>query len=134
MRGDLSNPNCASREVFEHVMGRWGGLILRALLRDRLLRFAALRASVGGISEKMLAQSLKQLERDGLVQRVSYNEIPPRVEYSMTPLGSRVAARIVGVCEVIEEETLAITKNQASFDKADQRRPWQTARVPVSRD
>jgi len=125
LRGDLSNPNCASREVFEHVMGRWGGLVLRALLTKRLLRFAELRDHVRGISEKMLAQTLRHLERDGLVNRLSYNEIPPKVEYSLTPIGKRISLKIGAVCKAIEAETLHIQQQQKAFDRKDHQRPWQ---------
>jgi DNA-binding HxlR family transcriptional regulator len=77
-----------SREVLKHVTSRWGVLILVAL-RDGTHRFSDLRRKMGGVSEKMLAQSLQALEQDGFINRVSYPVVPPHVEYSLTPLGSR---------------------------------------------
>lgn len=124
-RGDLSNPNCASREVFEHIMGRWGGLLLRALLKERILRFAELRDSVRGISEKVLSQTLKNFERDGLVIRKSFGEVPPRVEYSLTEIGSALGRKIKSICELIEDETFSISQAQKRFDETDRPKPWQ---------
>ena len=77
---------CPTRAVLDHVMSRWGVLVLSALA-DGELRWGALRRIVPGISEKMLSQTLKSLERDGLVTRTQYAEIPPRVEYELTETG-----------------------------------------------
>src|SRR5690349_14163507 len=93
MRGDLSAPACPSRGVLDHVTSRWGVLALVALL-DGTHRFSELRRKVGGVSEKMLAQTLRTLEADGFVLREMYPEIPPRVEYSLTALGREVADRV----------------------------------------
>lgn len=86
--GNLFAEQCPSREVLKHVTSRWGVLILVAL-RDGTHRFSDLRRKMGGVSEKMLAQSLQALEQDGFINRVSYPVVPPHVEYSLTQLGSR---------------------------------------------
>lgn len=93
-RGDVYSPDCPSRAVLDHLFSRWGGLVMMAL-QERTYRFRELSRKVGGVSEKMLAQTLSQLEDDGFVKRVAYPEIPPRVEYSLTPMG-REAAAIMG--------------------------------------
>lgn len=78
--GNLFAEQCPSREVLKHVTSRWGVLILVAL-RDGTHRFSDLRRKMGGVSEKMLAQSLQALEQDGFLNRVSYPVVPPHVEF-----------------------------------------------------
>ena len=87
---DVFDQNCPSRGVLDHVTSRWGVLILDAL-RERPYRFNELRRRIGGVSEKMLAQTLQTLERDGFVLRDAHPVIPPRVDYSLTPLGRQAA-------------------------------------------
>ncbi len=82
---------CPSRVVLDHVTSKWGVLVLIALA-DRTLRWGELRRAVEGISEKMLAQTLKTFEADGLVTREALPVIPPHVEYSLTPLGNELVA------------------------------------------
>jgi DNA-binding HxlR family transcriptional regulator len=82
---------CPSRVVLDHVTSKWGVLVLVAL-SDRTRRWGELRRSVEGISEKMLAQTLKTFERDGLVSRVARPVIPPHVEYSLTDRGDELVA------------------------------------------
>ncbi|PPK20266.1 transcriptional regulator, partial [Klebsiella pneumoniae] len=83
---------CPSREVLKHVTSRWGVLILVAL-REGTHRFSDLRRKIGGVSEKMLAQSLQALEQDGFLNRIAYPVVPPHVEYSLTPLGEQGGER-----------------------------------------
>lgn len=92
-QGDVYAPNCPSRAILEHVTSRWGVLILLALL-ENTHRFSELRRKVAGVSEKMLTQTLRTLESDGFVHREVFAEIPPRVEYALTPLGREVAAHV----------------------------------------
>ena len=99
--GNLFAEQCPSREVLKHVTSRWGGLILVAL-RDGTHRFSDLRRKMGGVSEKMLAQSLQALEQDGFINRVSYPVVPPHVEYSLTPLGEQVSDKVAALADWIE--------------------------------
>src|SRR5436190_19424849 len=92
-RGELLSPDCPSRDVLKHVTSRWGVLLL-VVLMDDVHRFSDLRRRVGGISEKMLSQTLKWLEADGFVHRRSHATVPPHVEYSLTPLGKQVGKRV----------------------------------------
>lgn len=80
---------CPSRVVMDHVTSKWGVLVLVALT-DRTLRWGELRRRVEGISEKMLAQTLRTLEKDGLVRRDARPVVPPHVEYSLTPRGDEL--------------------------------------------
>jgi DNA-binding HxlR family transcriptional regulator len=85
-RSDVFTHGCPSRVVLDHVTSRWGVLVLAALAAGTL-RWGELRREVDGISEKMLASTLKTFEADGLVERTAYPEVPPRVDYRLTPLG-----------------------------------------------
>ena len=96
--GNLFAEQCPSREVLKHVTSRWGVLILVAL-RQGTHRFSDLRRKMGGVSEKMLAQSLQALEQDGFVNRVSYPVVPPHVEYSLTPLGTEVSEKVAALAD-----------------------------------
>ena len=99
--GNLFAEQCPSRDVLKHVTSRWGVLILVAL-RDGTHRFSDLRRKMGGVSEKMLAQTLQWLEQDGFVNRVSYPVVPPHVEYSLTPLGEDVSEKGAALADWIE--------------------------------
>ena len=101
-RGDLYAAACPSRGVLEHVTSRWGVLVLVALL-EGTHRFSELRRKVGGVSEKMLAQTLHALEEDGFVVREVFPVIPPRVDYSLTPMGQEVASHIEALTDWIED-------------------------------
>jgi DNA-binding HxlR family transcriptional regulator len=85
---------CPSRVVLDHVTSKWGVLVLVAL-SERTLRWGELRRLVEGISEKMLASTLRTLEADGLVHREATPSIPPRDEYSLTPLGRELADHLL---------------------------------------
>ena len=86
---------CPTREVLDHVMSKWAPLVLAALGDGEALRWSELRRRADGISEKMLAQTLRTLERDGLVLRVARPVVPPHVEYSLTPLGEGLVEKLV---------------------------------------
>jgi DNA-binding HxlR family transcriptional regulator len=87
---DVFSPLCPSRRAYDHIFNRWGILTL-AGLSAKPIRFGVLRRKVGGISEKMLAQTLKVLEEEGLVSRRVWDEKPPRVEYRLTEGGLKIS-------------------------------------------
>jgi DNA-binding HxlR family transcriptional regulator len=89
---------CPSRVVLDHVTSKWGVLVLVAL-STQTLRWGELRRRAQGISEKMLAQTLRTLEEDGLVRRHPYPVIPPRVDYSLTPRGRELADLLIPLVE-----------------------------------
>nr|WP_322755773.1 helix-turn-helix domain-containing protein [Frankia sp. Cas3] len=107
---------CPSRRTLENITGKWGVLALIALTEDTY-RFNALRRRVDGISEKMLAQTLHALERDGLVRREVQTSIPPHVEYSLTPLGSRVATKLRDLIDLVEAEMPTVIAAQEDYDR-----------------
>jgi DNA-binding HxlR family transcriptional regulator len=98
---DVMVAACPSRRVLSHVTSRWGVLALIAL-RNETVRFSVLRRRIGGISERMLAQTLQRLETDGFVARRAYDVVPPHVEYSLTPIGEEVAAKVADLATWIE--------------------------------
>ncbi|CNH95198.1 winged helix-turn-helix transcriptional regulator [Yersinia vastinensis] len=101
-RGELLNAKCPSREVLKRITSRWGVLILIALSNETL-RFSALRRKIGGVSEKMLAQTLQHLEEDGFIDRIAYPVVPPHVEYKLTPLGKEVQEQVEGLALWLED-------------------------------
>ncbi|WP_116109895.1 winged helix-turn-helix transcriptional regulator [Amycolatopsis ruanii] len=107
---------CTSRGVLEHVTGRWGTLALAALAEGPF-RFNALRRKVDGVSEKMLAQTLQALERDGFVHREAEPTIPPRVEYSLTPLGAEVAGRLRELIVLVEGRVQDVMAARRAYDE-----------------
>ena len=117
MRGNLFAEACPSREVLKHVTSRWGVLLLVALMAGTH-RFSDLRRKIGGVSEKMLAQTLQWLEADGFVLRVQYPVVPPHVEYSLTPLGQEVALRVRDLADWIEVKLPEILDARLQTDAA----------------
>jgi DNA-binding HxlR family transcriptional regulator len=84
---DIFRADCLSRQVLNLIADEWTPLVFYALEDEDTMRFGQLLKRIGGISRKMLTQTLREMERNGLVQRVVYPVVPPVVEYSLTPLG-----------------------------------------------
>lgn len=114
---DVNQAMCPSRLILEHVTSRWGVLVLAALL-ERSYRFSELRREVGGVSEKMLAQTLQTLERDGFVHRDAKPVIPPRVDYSLTVLGKEAAEQVWGLARWTEQRTNEVLRAREKYDEA----------------
>ncbi|WP_371545495.1 helix-turn-helix transcriptional regulator [Streptomyces sp. NBC_00554] len=108
--------NCPSRGTLEHVTGRWGALTL-GVLHEGTLRFNELRRRVDGISEKMLSQTLQALERDGLVHRDAQPTNPPRVDYTLTPLGREVAERLLTLIHFMEGRMDDVLESRERYDE-----------------
>lgn len=116
-RGDVLAAACPSRAVLRHLTSQWGVLVL-IVLEEGTFRFSTLRRRIDGVSERMLAQTLKALEGDGLVRRVSFDTVPPHVEYSLTDLGHEAARRVKDLADWVERSLPAILGAQ---DDARQR-------------
>ncbi|MFE2144301.1 winged helix-turn-helix transcriptional regulator [Streptomyces sp. NPDC059456] len=108
---------CPSRGVLEHVTSRWGVLVLAALV-ERSYRFSELRREVGGVSEKMLAQTLQTLERDGFLLRDAKPVIPPRVDYSLTELGREAAEQVWALARWTERRVPEVQAARTAYDEA----------------
>jgi DNA-binding HxlR family transcriptional regulator len=114
-RGNVLDPNCPSRVVLDRIAEKWTGLVVIAL-GEQTLRFGELRESIGGVAPKVLTQTLRALERDGLITRHVYAEVPPRVEYALTPLG-RSLTEPLGVVQEWAERN--VSKVMAARERAD---------------
>ncbi|MFJ9889120.1 winged helix-turn-helix transcriptional regulator [Streptomyces sp. NPDC091287] len=114
---DVFSRECPSRSTLEHATGRWGSLTLGALYEGSL-RFNELRRRVDGVSEKMLAQTLHALERDGLVLREAQPVNPPRVDYELTPFGREVTERLLGLIRFVEGRMDDVLAARTRYDEA----------------
>lgn len=112
---DVFSKACPSRGTLEHITGRWGSLTLGAL-HEGGFRFNELRRRVDGVSEKMLSQTLQALERDGLVHREAQPTNPPRVDYTLTPLGQEVAERLLGLIRLLEDRMPSVLEARERYD------------------
>ncbi|GGG98015.1 winged helix-turn-helix transcriptional regulator [Silvibacterium dinghuense] len=115
-KGNLFASDCPTRIILDDVTSRWGSLVL-VLLLESSYRFSELAYRIGGVSEKMLAQTLRALEQDGFVLRTVHATKPPRVEYSLTPLGREMAERMLVLTEFIEKNLGKIMANRARAAK-----------------
>lgn len=113
LRGNLMATECPSRSVLQHVTSRWGVLVLIALLASGTQRFSELRRRIGGVSEKMLAQTLQWLEADGFVERRAHPVVPPHVDYRLTALGHEVGGHVRELADWIEGKLPAILQARA---------------------
>lgn len=104
-------------ELIARVADKWTMLVIEALAEKGTLRFSRLAEAVGGVSQKMLTQTLRTMERDGLVDRTVYPVIPPKVEYQLTELGQTLGAAFCGVWVWAGENLTAIEKARAAFDQ-----------------
>lgn len=111
--GNVFDSQCPSRAILDHVTSKWGVLVLVALEAESL-RWGELRRSIDGISEKMLAQTLKLLEADGFVHRAAQPVIPPRVDYSLTPLGHELAVHLVPLLRWVGTNAGRVIEHQAA--------------------
>ncbi|TDD01527.1 transcriptional regulator [Saccharopolyspora terrae] len=112
---NVNAATCPSRSVLEHITSRWGVLVLAALLEDGR-RFSELRRIIGGVSEKMLAQTLQTLERDGFVHREAHPVIPPRVDYSLTEVGEQAARLVSGLARWSEAHVTGVLAAREAYD------------------
>lgn len=117
-RGDVFVSECPSRAVLKRITSSWGLLVLVAL-RDGTRRFSELRRRVNGVSERMLAQTLQQLEAHQLVTRRSLPVVPPHVEYSLTPLGEQAATKVEDLVEWIQANIAALMPIEAQVEAAE---------------
>jgi DNA-binding HxlR family transcriptional regulator len=114
-RFDVLAAACPTRQVINRIGDRWSLLVLCAL-EGGTLRFQELRRAVDGVSQKMLTQTVRTLERDGLVRREIYASVPPRVDYSLTPLGASLSESVVAIRLWAYANMDSIENARAQFD------------------
>lgn len=113
--GNVFSADCPSRAVLEQLSEKWALLVLHLLQRGPQ-RTSDLKRAIGGISEKMLIQTLRRLERNGFVERRAYHEVPPRVDYRLTELGASLAPVVATFDRWIEQRIVEIISAQRRFD------------------
>jgi DNA-binding HxlR family transcriptional regulator len=116
MKPDIHNPDCPSRVVLDRISDKWTALIV-LVLREGPLRFSHLRVRVGGVAPKVLTETLRRLERDGLLTRTAYAEVPPRVEYELTAVGRSLVEPITAITGWAEEHMRQITRARERYDR-----------------
>lgn len=119
-RGDLFDPQCPTRSLLDRIGSKWTVMVvvqLHAVAPDEL-RFAELKRRVNGVSQKMLAQTLRSLERDSLVERRVEATSPPRVHYRLTPLGASLQPAIAALQEWAERHMAQVDEAGARWDRA----------------
>ncbi len=116
-RFDVFSSRCPTRQVLDRIAEKWTVLII-GRLANGTMRFAQLRRSVDGISQKVLTNTLRGLERDGIVTRRVYASVPPRVEYTLTDLGRSLCDLVEGVCRWAEANIERVQHARAAYDAA----------------
>jgi DNA-binding HxlR family transcriptional regulator len=117
-RGDLFDPACPTRVVLDRIGDKWTVLVIGALI-DGPLRFTQVRQRVGGVAPKVLTQTLRAMERDGLLTRTVYAQVPPRVDYALTELGISLGGPLAVLTDWAEAHVGQIVASRDRFEEAD---------------
>ncbi|WP_300077348.1 helix-turn-helix domain-containing protein [Propioniciclava sp.] len=113
---DILNQDCPSRGVLRHLTDRWTPMIVTVLADGRRARFTELRRAIEGVSPKVLTETLRSMERDGLVGREVTPSIPPRVDYWLTELGASTVAPLAALREWAEQHVSVVEQNRERYD------------------
>ena len=116
-RGDAFDPDCPTRLVLDRVGDKWTVLVIDAL-SDGPLRFTQLRDRIGGVAPKVLTQTLRTLERDGLLTRTVHAQVPPRVDYEVTELGRSLSAPLAALTDWAETHVGRILQAREDYERA----------------
>lgn len=115
---EVFKANCPAQRVLETIADKWSIVVIYALSRETM-RYSELQKLIGGVSQKMLTQTLRKLERDGLVERYVHPVVPPKVEYSLTPLGKTLTELLQAVCQWAEVHLEEIEAARVQYDQRD---------------
>lgn len=115
--GDAFDPNCPTRLVLDRIGDKWSVLVLLSLAKGSM-RFTELRDRVGGVTPKVLTQTLRAMEYDGLLTRKVYAEVPPRVEYTLTDLGHSLHQPVAAIAQWAESNIGRILSSREAADHA----------------
>ena len=116
-RGDAFDPDCPTRVVLDRIGDKWTVLVIGAL-EDGPLRFTEVRTRIGGVAPKVLTQTLRAMERDGLLTRTVHAQVPPRVDYELTALGASLTAPIAMLTDWAETHLTQILASREGYDAA----------------
>ena len=114
-RGNAFDPDCPTRVVLDRIGDKWTVLVIGAL-DGGSLRFSELRTRIGGVAPKVLTQTLRAMERDGLLTRTVHAQVPPRVDYELTPLGASLTAPIATLTDWAETHLSRILASRERYD------------------
>lgn len=106
-------------DILNHVGNKWSLYVIHALGIDGRMRFSNLQKHITGISQKMLTKCVRELERDGLISRTVYPEVPPRVEYELTPLGRGLLVQVTPLWYWIANSVNQFKEARANYDKSE---------------
>lgn len=106
---------CPIRNVLERMGDRWSMLVLQMLSENPSMRFGVLKNAIGDISQRMLVQTLRRLEQDGLVSRTAHASVPPRVDYALTPLGQTFMPPMAGLLQWAEQNHQRVRDARAAY-------------------
>lgn len=126
-RGDAFDPDCPTRVVLDRIGDKWTVLVIGAL-QDGPLRFSVLRTHIGGVAAKVLTQTLRAMERDGLLTRTVHAQVPPRVDYELTDLGASLTGPIQTLTDWAETHLAQILGAREAYDVAADTAPTRGAR------
>ena len=112
---------CHAREMLVRIADKWSMYVIHVLAKESPLRFNELKRRISGVSQRMLTVTLRGLERDGLVRRTMYPEVPPRVEYQLTPLGETLRGILCNVVTWTQTHLHEVDAARAQFDKQEPR-------------
>ncbi|MEV0378741.1 helix-turn-helix domain-containing protein [Nonomuraea sp. NPDC050643] len=112
--GDVFDPNCPTRVVLDRIGDKWSVLVLLCLVGGPM-RFTQLRTRIGGVTPKVLTQTLRAMEQDGLLTREVFAEVPPRVEYTLTELGRSLHEPVSVVASWAERNVGEILRCREKF-------------------
>jgi DNA-binding HxlR family transcriptional regulator len=116
-RWDVMSAACPTRQVLGRVANKWTMLVITALSDEEVLRFSQLRRRIEGVTQKVLTQTLRALERDGLVDRTVYPTVPVTVEYRLTPLGRSLASAVSVIKAWAYENIEELERARAQYDE-----------------
>ena len=116
-RGDAFDPDCPTRVVLDRIGDKWTVLVIGAL-EDGPLRFTEVRTRIGGVAPEVLTQTLRAMERDGLLTRTVHAQVPPRVDYELTALGASLTAPIAMLTDWAETHLTQILASREGYDAA----------------
>jgi DNA-binding HxlR family transcriptional regulator len=119
--------NCRAREMLVRVADKWSMYVIHVLAEGGPLRFSELRRRVDGVSQRMLTVTLRGMERDGLVRRAMYPEVPPRVEYALTPLGATLRDIVRELIDWSGRHLAEVDRARARYDERAKQPNWGTS-------
>ena len=125
--------NCHAREILARVGDKWSVYVIHVLGDAGTLRFNELRSRVDGISQRMLTVTLRGMERDGLVTRKVYPEVPPRVEYALTKLGATLRQLVRGLVQWSGAHLTEVDAARAAYDARNRRPAKSVPQAPSAR-